>query len=240
MKNNNLKKYIKSGFEKLNINLNQKQLDQFNKYVDFLIKENKKYNLTSITDPKEVVKVHFLDSAGIFKKEKIKGKVIDIGTGAGFPGFVFKILNPEIKLTLLESSLKKVKFLKMLQIELKILEGVEVLHDRAEDLGQSNDYRKQYNIVTSRAVAPLNILLEYTVPFCSDKGQLLLYKGPSYEKELKEAKNSVEELNLKLDSSYKLDIPLLTGERYILKFIRVGPLKDRYPRRPGIPKKRPL
>lgn len=235
-----LSKIIKEEFNSMDINLSKHQITMINKYIDFLIKENQKYNLTSITEPKEVIKLHFLDSASVFQLKDINGKVIDIGTGAGFPGFVFKILNPEIKLTLLESSLKKVKFLKMLQIELKILEGVEVLHDRAEDLGQSNDYRKQYNIVTSRAVAPLNILLEYTVPFCSDKGQLLLYKGPSYEKELKEAKNSVEELNLKLDSSYKLDIPLLTGERYILKFIRVGPLKDRYPRRPGIPKKRPL
>lgn len=240
MDKNKLKEYITRGFNQLGIELKINQKEQIIKYIDFLIKENKKYNLTSITEPKEIVKVHFLDSAGIFVNENIKGKVIDIGTGAGFPGFVFKILNPAIKLTLLEASLKKVNFLKFLQLELKLVEGIEVLHARAEDLGQNRDYRFKYDYVTSRAVASLKILLEYTAPFCNDKGKILLYKGPSYKKELKEAQNAIDVLNLKHTKSYRLEIPFLEGTRYILEFVREDKLLNKYPRRAGIPKKRPL
>jgi len=240
MNKNSLKDYLDRGFKQIGLELNKNQKEQILKYIDFLIQENKKYNLTSITEPKEIVKVHFLDSAGLFLKSNIGGKVIDIGTGAGFPGFVFKILKPDVKLTLLEASLKKANFLKMLQVELELYEDIEVLHARAEDLGQNKDYRFQYDYVTSRAVAPLNILLEYTAPFCKNEGKILLYKGPSYQDELKEAHKAIQKLNLKYMNSYKLDIPFLDGTRYILEFVRKNELSDKYPRRAGIPKKRPL
>ncbi|HKL12388.1 MAG TPA: 16S rRNA (guanine(527)-N(7))-methyltransferase RsmG [Halanaerobiales bacterium] len=240
MNNKNIQKYIKDSFSKLGLSLSGNQIKMFNKYINFLIKENKKYNLTSITKPEEIVKLHFLDSAAIFSKKDIKGKVIDIGTGAGFPGFVIKILRPEIELTLLESSLKKVNFLKLLQIELDMYQDIEVLHERAEDLAQNNNYRFTYDIVTSRAVAPLNILLEYTAPFCNMNGVILLYKGPSFKEELDTAQNSLNKLNLKFKKAWELEIPLLKGSRYILEFTRKGEILDKYPRRPGIPKKRPL
>lgn len=240
MKNNELNEFIKDGFEKLNIKLSNKQLSQLNKYIKFLISENKKYNLTSITEPKEIVKLHFLDSAGILLKEDIKGKVIDIGTGAGFPGFIFKIINPDIDLTLVESNLKKVNFVKLLQIELDLYENISVFHERAEDLAHDENYRYEYNFVTSRAVAPLNILLEYTVPFCNDEGKILLFKGPSYKKELENSKNAMELLNVNLKNIYELDIPFLEGGRFVLEFNRTDIAGNKYPRKPGIPKKRPL
>lgn len=240
MMNSNIQRYIKESFESLNINLDNNKIDKINKYINFLIKENKKHNLTAIKEPKEIVKVHFLDSAVVLNSEEIIGKIVDIGTGAGFPGFVFKILNEDIKLTLVESSLKKVNFLKMLQVELDIFSDIEVIHSRAEDLGKDIKYRGQFDIVTSRAVAPLNILLEYTAPFCKNNGKIILYKGPAYKKELEDADNAIQKLNLKLINTYSLDIPMLDGDRYILKFKRVDNLDNKFPRRPGIPKKRPL
>ena len=235
-----LSKIIKEEFNSMDINLSKHQITMINKYIDFLIKENQKYNLTSITEPKEVIKLHFLDSASVFQLKDINGKVIDIGTGAGFPGFVFKIIQNDIDLTLLEASLKKANFLKMLQVELDLYKKIEVLHDRAEDLGQNKLYRSKYDIVTSRAVAPLNILLEYTVPFCKLEGSILLFKGPSYKKELDEAQNAMKSLNTKLIDVYDINIPGLDQQRYILEFKVSSILDKKYPRRAGIPKKRPL
>ncbi len=240
MNKRSLKELIDDGFNKLDISLTEKQIDRMVNYTQFLIKENKKYNLTSITEPEDIVKRHFLDSAGLFTKTKVKGKIIDIGTGAGFPGFVFKILNEDIELTLLESSLKKVNFLKMLQVELNLYKNIEVLHERAEDLGQMQGYRASYDIVTSRAVASLNILLEYTAPFCKEQGKILLYKGPSYQEEIKKAQSALQKLNLSIKQVHELNIPFLKGDRYIIEIVRKGKLLDKYPRRAGIPKKRPL
>ncbi len=240
MKNNEVKKYIKKGFEKINISLSKEQLIQLNTYMKFLISENKKYNLTSITEPKEIVKLHLLDSAGIFIKEDIEGKVIDIGTGAGFPGFIFKIINPDIGLTLVESNLKKINFLKLLQIELDLYENIAAFHERAEYLAHDDNFRYEYDVVTARAVAPLNILLEYTVPFCKKEGKILLFKGPSYPKELNNSKNAMDILNVKLKYIHELDIPFLEGSRFVLEFSRTDIIGKKYPRKAGIPKKRPL
>jgi 16S rRNA (guanine527-N7)-methyltransferase len=240
MKNKELNTLIKKGFKRLKIDLSKNQLSQLNKYIEFLISENKKYNLTSITDPKEIVKLHFLDSAGILLKEDIKGKVIDIGTGAGFPGFIFKIINPDLDLTLVEANLKKVNFLKLLQIELNLYENIEVFHKRAEDLAHDENYRHKYDFVTSRAVAPLNILLEYTVPFCKDEGKIILFKGPSYKEELDNSKKAMDILNAKLINIYELNIPFLKGDRFVLEFKSTDITGHKYPRKAGIPKKRPL
>jgi 16S rRNA (guanine527-N7)-methyltransferase len=240
MKNKELNTLIKKGFKRLKIDLSKNQLSQLNKYIEFLISENKKYNLTSITDPKEIVKLHFLDSAGILLKEDIKGKVIDIGTGAGFPGFIFKIINPDLDLTLVEAILKKVIFLKLLQIELNLYENIEVFHKRAEDLAHDENYRHKYDFVTSRAVAPLNILLEYTVPFCKDEGKIILFKGPSYKEELDNSKKAMDILNAKLINIYELNIPFLKGDRFVLEFKSTDITGHKYPRKAGIPKKRPL
>lgn len=233
-------KNIKDKFKSIDISLNDKQADMINSYIDFLIKENKKYNLTSITDPNDIIKLHFLDSAAVFSKKEINGKVIDIGTGAGFPGFVFKIINTDIDVTLLEASLKKTNFLKMLQVELDLYDKIEVIHGRAEDLGQNKAYRNLYDVVTSRAVAPLNVLLEYTVPFCNSDGTILLYKGPSYKEELSEAKQAIKTLQTELINVYDINIPNFDHERYVLEFNFKGNLAQKYPRRAGIPKKRPL
>jgi 16S rRNA (guanine527-N7)-methyltransferase len=240
MNKNSLKELIDDGFNKMGLSLSEIQIKRMVNYTQFLIKENKKYNLTSITEPEEILKKHFLDSAGLLTKTKVDGKVIDIGTGAGFPGFVFKILNEDIELTLLESSLKKVNFLKMLQVELDLYKNMEVLHERAEDLGQMQGYRTSFDIVTSRAVASLNVLVEYTAPFCKENGKILLYKGPSYQEELEEAQSALQKLNLSIKQVHELAIPFLQGDRYIIEIVREGKLLDKYPRRAGIPKKRPL
>ncbi|MCF8008694.1 MAG: 16S rRNA (guanine(527)-N(7))-methyltransferase RsmG [Halanaerobiales bacterium] len=240
MEKTNLKKYLYDSFDLLNIKLNTEQIDKIKKYIDFLIKENKKYNLTAIKKPYEIIDLHFIDSAMGLTKYNIEGKIIDIGTGAGFPGFVFKILKPNIELTLLDSSLKKINFLKMLQIEIDLSENIELIHGRAEDYGHESKYRFKYDYVLSRAVAPLAILLEYTACFCKLKGKILLYKGPNYKDELKEAENAIEKLNLKLKDIYSINHPNIKGERYLLELSFEGKLNDKYPRRSGIPKKRPL
>lgn len=236
----NLKKYLIDSFDLLNIRLNSDQVDKIKKYIDFLIKENKKYNLTAIEKPYEIIDLHFIDSAVGLTKYNINGKVIDIGTGAGFPGFVFKILKPNIELTLLDSSLKKVNFLKMLQIEIDLSKNIEIIHGRAEDYGQKSKYRFKYDYVLSRAVAPLAVLLEYTACFCKPKGKILLYKGPNYKEELKEANNAIKKLNLKLKDVYSINHPNIDRERYLLELTSGGKLDNKYPRRSGIPKKRPL
>jgi 16S rRNA (guanine527-N7)-methyltransferase len=128
----------------------------------------------------------------------------------------------------------------MLQVELDLYDKIEVIHGRAEDLGQDKAYRNKYDVVTSRAVAPLNILLEYTVPFSNPDGSIILYKGPSYKDELNEAENALKTLKTKLINIYDIDIPNLEQERFILEFNVRGNLDEKYPRRAGIPKKRTL
>lgn len=232
---------LKFGIKELNIPYSNEQLNQLWDYYVFFIQENKKYNLSSITEPEAVIKKHFLDSLVIlnqldFKKRK---RCLDIGTGAGFPGMVLKLFLPGDTFNLLDSSAKKVNFLNQLIYKLK-LTGIDATHGRAEDLAQLKDWRGSFDYVYSRAVASLDVLLEYTVPFLKVGALAYLYKGPEYKNEIKKANNALNILGAEIKETIKVDVPGLKAERYLIIIEKTKLTDKKYPRRAGIPKKRPL
>jgi 16S rRNA (guanine527-N7)-methyltransferase len=232
---------LKVGIQKLDISYSNEQLEQLWEYYLFFIEENKKYNLSTITEPEEVIKKHFLDSLVILNQLNYdqRKRWLDIGTGAGFPGMVLKLFLPGDSFYLLDSSSKKVNFLNQLIYKLD-LTGIDATHGRAEDLAQIEEWRGSFDYVCSRAVASLNVLLEYAVPFLKIGGFAYLYKGPEYKNEIKEAKSALNILGAKIKETIELDVPGLEAERYLIVIEKTNLTEKKYPRRAGIPKKRPL
>lgn len=232
---------LKEGFEHLNISYSSEHLEQLWEYYLFFREENKKYNLSTITEADEVIKKHFLDSLVILSQLDIEPRKrwLDIGTGAGFPGLVLKLFLPGDSFYLLDSSAKKINFLNQLIYKLG-LKGIDATHGRAEDLAQIEEWRASFDYVTSRAVASLNILLEYAVPFLKRGGFTYLYKGPEYKEEIKEAENALKVLGAEIKGVKELDVPGLKAERYLIIVEKVSETGEKYPRRAGMPKKRPL
>lgn len=232
---------LKEGIEALNIPYSSEQLQQLWEYYLFFIEENKKYNLSTITEPEAVIKKHFLDSLVILKQLNFESRKrwLDIGTGAGFPGMVLKLFLPGDSFYLLDSSAKKVNFLNQLIFKLD-LKGIDATHGRAEDLAQLEEWRGSFDYLCSRAVASLNVLLEYAVPFLRISGIAYLYKGPEYEKEIKEAQAALKTLGAEIKEIIELDVPGLEAERYLIVVEKNAETPKKYPRRAGIPKKRPL
>ena len=232
---------LESGIKKLNISYSNEQLEQLWKYYLFFIQENKKYNLSTITEPEAVIKKHFLDSLVILNQLDLgqRKRWLDIGTGAGFPGMVLKLFLPGDSFYLLDSSSKKVNFLNQLSYKLG-LTGIDATHGRAEDLAQIEEWRGSFDYVCSRAVASLNVLLEYAVPFIKIGGFAYLYKGPEYKEEIKEAEQALNILGAEIKETIELDVPGLKAERYLIVIEKTDLTDKKYPRRAGIPKKRPL
>ncbi|MGM0437690.1 MAG: 16S rRNA (guanine(527)-N(7))-methyltransferase RsmG [Bacillota bacterium] len=226
----------------MKIKYTSQQIEKLWTYMNFLIQENKKYNLTNITTEKEIIKKHFLDSLAPFSEVDMSyfENIIDIGTGAGFPGMVWKIFYPQKNFLLVDSTLKKVKFLKLLSVKLNLYNNLEIKHERAEDLGNQKEYREKFDLVLSRAVAPLNILSEYTLPFASKGSFLFYFKGPNYKKEIENSERAFKKLGGILEESLKLNIPLLEAERYLIVYKKTKNTPDKYPRKAGVPKKKPL
>ena len=220
------------------MNLIEKNKEKFELYYNFLIEENKKYNLTAITDKEAVYEKHFNDSLAL--KDSIvidKGlKICDVGSGAGFPGIPLKICFPEIELTIIEPTKKKVNFLQMLCEKLQI--DVNIINARAEDI--SNEYEEKFDIVTARAVASANVLLELVTKICKVKGKVVLYKGDKAIEELEVAKNAIKLLSLKLDSIDKFELNNDYGTRNIIIFTKEEKTNPKYPRRYGEIVKKPL
>jgi len=236
------KKILLRALKDIGLKADDKILEDYWLYMNFLLKENKKYNLTGIKKPKEVIYKHFLDSLAPLPHLKIdkNSKIIDVGTGAGFPGLVLKIYKPRLKFVLLDSTLKKINFLNLLAIKLNINEGLETIHNRAEKLGQSKKYRESFDYVFSRAVAPLNILYEYTLPFIHKGGKAFFYKGPEFKNEIQEAAKSLSVLKGKISKTIELKVPGLKGKRFLVVISKEDNTPDSYPRRTGIAKKRPI
>jgi len=232
---------LESGIKDLNISYSREQLEQLWEYYLFFREENKKYNMSTITEPEPVIKKHFLDSLVILKQLNFKGRKrwLDIGTGAGFPGMVLKLFLPGDSFYLLDSSAKKVNFLNQLIYKLN-LKGIDATHGRAEDLAQIKEWRASFDYVCSRAVAPLNILLEYAVPFLKIGGLAYFYKGPEYKSEIEESQNSLDVLGAEIKEQITLDVPGLEADRYLIIVEKKSETAEKYPRRAGIPKKRPL
>lgn len=240
-----MKDFLKKEVEKLEIHLDDKQAAQFLKYYELLVEKNKVMNLTAITDYKEVVEKHFVDSLSITKVIDIdylhsEGKsVIDIGTGAGFPGIPLKIVFPELKVTLLDSLNKRIKFLNEV-IEKLELKDIETIHGRAEDYARQCKYREQYDISISRAVANLSTLSEYSLPFVKKGGYFISYKADNIEKEMEYSKNAVTLLGGTINKVIKFNLPDTNIKRSIIIIRKDEQTNKKYPRKSGIPSKEPL
>ncbi len=237
--------HLKAGAKKLGLHLNPAQLKQFNIYYQELIDWNQQMNLTSITSFKEIQIRHFLDSltATLALRQAIKGNkldLIDIGTGAGMPGLPIKIALPAIKLILLEATAKKAAFLTHLEQKLK-LDDVEIVVGRAEEVAHEPRYRQHFDIVLSRAVAPLPTLVELALPFCTINGVFIAQKkGATAHLEISKATKVISLLGGSLTKVKRIDLNELPDERYLIIIDKVSPTPKRYPRRPGIPTKRPI
>jgi 16S rRNA (guanine527-N7)-methyltransferase len=227
--------------ELLSISLTQRQLGQFKKYQEELLLWNEKFNLTAIVDEEGIRVKHFLDSlsCALVMGEKPPRRLVDIGTGAGFPGVPLKILFADMQLTLAESVAKKAEFCRHITQVLG-LEGVQVLSLRAEDVGQQAVHREQYDWATARAVAALPVLAEYLLPLVSIGGQALAQKGESGPAEAQQAENAFRILGGRLKQVQKVNLPGVTEDRYLVVIEKVARTPSQYPRRVGVPAKKPL
>lgn len=230
---------LKTAANDVNLELSEKQYEQFIKYMRLVQEWNEKINLTAITEPKEVIIKHFIDSLSIWGEIKDNSKIIDVGTGAGFPGIPLKIYNNTLNVTLLDSLNKRTVFLKEV-IEKLNLKNIEVIHGRAEDYAKIDKYRENYDYAISRAVAPLNILLEYLSPYVKIGGNVIAMKGSNAEEEIKNSNNALKVLKCKIIESSKINLPENAGERYIILIEKKEKTPKMYPRNAGIPKKKPL
>jgi len=232
------KKEVIELFGEINIELTDLNINLLEKYYKILIEKNNEFNLTRITEKKEVYIKHFYDSILSIKGLNLETqKIIDIGSGAGFPGIVIKILFPETKITLLDSTSKKVAFLNYVIKELD-LKKIEAISARAEEY-QIN-VRETFDIAIARAVAPLNILLELSVPFIKQDGIFVAMKGIKGKNELENSKKSLKELNIKVWEINNYILPYEMGERVVFSFKKLGKLNIKYPRKYSQILKKPL
>ena len=235
---------LNAGAEKLGLRLSRSQLAQFDTYYRELIDWNKRINLTAITGYEDVQVKHFLDSLTIIPafKPSASGKrlsVIDVGAGAGLPGIPLKIILPDLKLTLLEATAKKAVFLEHLKVRLG-MDDVEIVVGRAEEVAHQDKYREKFNIVLSRAVAPLPALVELTLPFCAAGGSFIAQKKGDIESEVKQADRAIGLMGGELKEVKRIDLPEFSDERWLVIIDKVLPTHQKYPRRPGIPARKPI
>lgn len=228
--------------EELGIKLSEKQIEQFYNYYQLLIEWNSMINLTAITKMEEVVTKHFVDSLSLVKVimdlDQQSYRLIDIGTGAGFPGIPLKIAFPEIKVTLLDSLNKRVKFLNEVIGVLK-LEDITAVHGRAEDLAREHVSRETFDLAVSRAVANLSTLSEYCLPFVKVGGYFVPYKSGKLEEEMTAGKGAIKKLSGTIEVIETFQLPN-SDERSLVKIKKVAPIHKKYPRKAGLPAKEPL
>ena len=223
------------------ISLNDTQMEQYNRYFELLVEWNEKINLTAITEPKEVAIKHMIDSITAYDEKLFKDgtTVIDVGTGAGFPGLPLKIFCPEIKLTLMDSLNKRIKFLQTVVEELG-LKDVECVHARAEEGARNKKYRESFDIVVSRAVARLPILCEYCLPFVKKGGHFIALKGMQYHDEAEEAAKAIKVMGGSKTEIRPVKLPELDDKRAVITITKTMPTPKAYPRKAGTPTKNPI
>ncbi|MEE1030543.1 MAG: 16S rRNA (guanine(527)-N(7))-methyltransferase RsmG [Ruminococcus sp.] len=240
MENYSTESFVK-GLEQLNIELSENQIQQFLKYYEMLVEWNKVMNLTAITEYEEVVAKHFLDSLASVKVcdfSKIK-TVIDIGTGAGFPGIPLKIAFPQLNIVLLDSLNKRINFLNEVIRELG-LQDIRCIHGRAEDFAKQKEYRENFDLCVSRAVANMSTLSEYCMPYVKVNGYFVPYKSGKIDEELEQAKKAVAVLGGKIEHVEKFQLLDTDMERSFVVVKKQKATPKKYPRKAGMPSREPI
>ena len=221
------------------VDLSDEKIEKFNNYMNLTLEWNEKINLTAITDKEEFVLKHFIDSLTVKDCINDNCSVIDVGTGAGFPGIPLKIYNDTLKVTLLDSLNKRINFLNEV-IKSLDLKDIKTIHSRAEDAAHMKEYREKYDVSISRAVAQLNVLVEYLLPFVKVGGRCICMKGSNAEEEIKNAKNAIKELGGEIEEVKKFNLPGTDMERNIIVIKKINNCKNKYPRKAGTPSKEPI
>lgn len=223
------------------IELTEKQMAQFKNYFELLVEWNEKMNLTAITDLEGVYLKHFYDSisASFFFDFTKVNSVCDVGAGAGFPSLPIKICFPHLNVTIVDSLNKRITFLNHLSDQLQ-LENVEFVHARAEEFGQNEKYREQFDVATARAVARLSVLSELCIPLVKEGGYFVALKAAAGPEELKDAKKAIATLGASLNKEFSYHLPVEESERKLYIFDKIKKTPKKYPRKPGVPNKTPI
>lgn len=227
-----------TNLKQVGITLSDTQINQFVQYYELLTETNKVMNLTALTEPNDVAVKHFIDSLLAYDPAMHNAAVADVGTGAGFPGVPLKIFDPTIKLTLLDSLAKRLKFLDTLTAELG-LQNVTTVHARAEDAGKDKNLREQFDFVTARAVARLNVLAEFCLPLVKVGGKFIAMKGDAQD-EIAEAENAIKLLGGKIIEIKNIKLPNLDDKRTLVIIEKIKTTPNKYPRKAGTATKEPL
>ena len=239
MKKEEFKKVLYEKVKQIGIELKEEQLEKFYLYMNILLEWNEKINLTAITNEEEIILKHFVDSLTINKYIEEGKSIIDVGTGAGFPGIPIKILRKDLKVTLLDSLNKRINFLNEV-IEKLDLKNIECIHGRAEEFGKNKNHREKYDFATSRAVANMSTLSEYLIPFVKVGGKVLAMKGDKAEEELEEAKKAIKLLGGKVENIDNFYLPDSDIKRNIIIIKKIEKTERKFPRKPGTPAKEPI
>lgn len=228
---------LKEKLNKINIEINNEQAQKFYNYMNLLLEWNEKINLTAITEPNEVISKHFVDSATILKYIEKDMKIVDVGTGAGFPGIPLNIIKNNAKYTLVDSLNKRINFLNEV-IEKVELQNINTVHSRIEDFAKNN--KEKFDIATSRAVASLNVLLEYLLPLLKVGGICICMKGSNAKEELENASKALEILGGKIEKIEEIILPNSDIVRNIIIVRKIKSTPNKYPRKAGTPSKEPI
>lgn len=239
MEKQEFKAKLKEEAMQFGIELSEKEQNNFYNYMKLLLDWNQKINLTAITEPKEVITKHFVDSLSIVRHINENDKILDIGTGAGFPGIPLKIVLEKNEITLLDSLNKRINFLNEV-IEKLDLKNIQAIHGRAEEFNKIDGNRESYDIVVSRAVAKLNVLLEYMLPFVKLNGRCICMKSVDIDEELKEAENAIKILGGEIEKIDEIILKNTDIKRKIIVIKKVNKTPSKYPRKAGTPAKEPI
>lgn len=219
--------------------ITETQKNKFYNYMNLLIEWNNRINLTAITEPREIILKHFVDSMTILEEIGDSSKIIDVGTGAGFPGIPLKIANDSLEIVLLDSLNKRINFLNEV-IQILELKKISSIHFRVEEVGQNVNYREKFDVVTSRAVASLNILAEYMLPLIKVGGKCICMKGSEIEREIENSKKAIDILGGKIEKVENFNLANTDIKRNVVVIKKIKETPKKYPRKPGIPSKEPI
>ena len=230
---------LKELAEKIKIKLDEEQINKYYNYMNLLLEWNEKINLTAITEQNDIILKHFVDSMTSLKYLEEVKTIIDVGTGAGFPGIPIAIVDEEKKVTLVDSLNKRIKFLDDVK-EKNELKNVITIHSRAEDIGKDNKYREKYDVAVSRAVANLSTLVEYLLPLVKLGGKCICMKGANIEEEIENSKIAIKKLGGRIEKVEEFYLPDSDMKRNIIVIRKINKTDQKYPRKAGIPSKEPL